>query len=88
MRSVAPQSEPRTYKGTPVCGLGRCEPLPGSGGAVGELPDRHTEQINAAPHLLLPPSACGKYDVSRQLETAPSVMKVEQVPGVNLLEAA
>jgi hypothetical protein len=29
---------------------------------------------------------CGKYDVSRQLEAAPSAMKI--APAVNLLEAA
>jgi hypothetical protein len=40
--------------------------------------------------MLLPPSACGKYDVSRQLEAAPSTMRVEPVPvpGVVMLEAA
>jgi hypothetical protein len=51
--------------------------------AARELRDRYTRQINAV--LLLPPSACGEYDVSRQLEAAPSAMKVERV---NLLEAA
>jgi hypothetical protein len=50
------------------------------------LRDRYIEQINAAPHLLLPPSANGKYDVSRQLEAAPSAMKV--APAVAMLEAA
>ena len=42
--------------------------------AARELRDRYIEEINAAPHLLLPPSANGKYDVSRQLEAggAPS----------------
>jgi hypothetical protein len=49
--------------------------------AVRELRDRYIEQINAG--LLLPPSACGKYDVSRQLEAAPSAMKQTR-----LLEAA
>ena len=42
--------------------------------AARELRDRYIEQINAG--LLLPPSACGKYDVSRQLEAAPSAMKI------------
>lgn len=50
-----------------------------------ELRDRYIEQINAAPHLLLPPSANGKYDVSRHLEAAPSAMKVAPVA---ILEAA
>ena len=54
--------------------------------AARELRDRYIEQINAG--LLLPPSACGKYDVSRQLEAAPSAMKIESVPGVPMLEAA
>jgi hypothetical protein len=49
--------------------------------AARELRDRYIEQINAG--LLLPPSANGKYDVSRQLEAAPSAMK--QTP---LLKAA
>jgi hypothetical protein len=48
-----------------------------------ELRDRYIEQINAG--LLLPPSACGKYDVSRQLEAAPSAMKVAPIA---MLEAA
>jgi hypothetical protein len=52
--------------------------------AARELRDRYTEQINAG--LLLPPSANGKYDVSRQLEAAPSSMKI--TPAVALLEAA
>lgn len=51
--------------------------------AARELRDRYIEQINAG--LLLPPSACGKYDVSRQLEAAPSAMKIESA---RLLEAA
>ncbi len=51
--------------------------------AARELRDRCIEQINAG--LLLPPSACGKYDVSRQLEAAPSAMKIESA---RLLEAA
>ncbi len=53
--------------------------------AARELRDRYIEQINAG--LLLPPSACGKYDVSRQLppKAAPSAMKVGAVP---MLEAA
>jgi hypothetical protein len=49
--------------------------------AARELRDRYIEQINAG--LLLPRSACGKYDVSRQLEAAPSTLK--QTP---LLKAA
>jgi hypothetical protein len=48
-----------------------------------ELRDRYIEQINAG--LLLPPSACGKYDVSSQLEAAFSAMKVAPVA---MLEAA
>jgi hypothetical protein len=51
--------------------------------AARELRDRYIEQINAG--LLLPPSANGKYDVSRQLEAAPSAMKVAPVA---MLEAA
>jgi hypothetical protein len=54
--------------------------------AARELRDRYTEQINAG--LLLPPSACGKYDVSRALEHAPTVMKVGHDPGARLLDAA
>jgi hypothetical protein len=53
--------------------------------AARELRDRYIEQINAG--LLLPPSACGKYDVSRALEEAPSVMK-HPVEEVRLLDAA
>jgi hypothetical protein len=53
--------------------------------AARELRDRYTEQINAAPGALLPPSACGKYDVSRQLECAPSDLKMQTTP---LLKAA
>jgi hypothetical protein len=53
--------------------------------AARELRDRYTEQINAAPGTLLPPSACGKYDVSRQLECAPSDLKMQTTP---LLKAA
>jgi hypothetical protein len=53
--------------------------------AARELRDRYIEQINAAPGLLLLPSANGKYDVSRQLQAAPSAMKIESVP---MLEAA
>jgi hypothetical protein len=49
--------------------------------AARELRDRYIEQINAG--LLLPPSANGKYDVSRQLEAALSTLK--QTP---LLKAA
>jgi hypothetical protein len=45
------------------------------------LHDRYLEQVNTG--LLLPPGACGKYDVSRQLQAAPSSLK--QAP---LLEAA
>jgi len=51
--------------------------------AARELRDRSIEQINAG--LLLPPSACGKYDVSRALEAAPSVVKDGQS---RLLDAA
>lgn len=57
--------------------------------AARELRDRYIEQINAG--LLLPPSACGKYDVSRALEAAPSVMKVQPIAetqGARLLDAA
>jgi hypothetical protein len=69
--------------------------------AARELRDRYIEQINSAPGNLLPPSACGKYDVSRALEHAPSnfvggwgVVKdghdpgVPGVPGARLLDAA
>lgn len=52
--------------------------------AARELRDRYIEQINAG--LLLPPSANGKYDVSRQLEAAPAAMK--QTPAPQLLKAA
>ena len=51
--------------------------------AARELRDKYIEQVNAG--LLLPPSACGKYDVSRTLEAMPSAMKIEANP---LLEAA
>lgn len=56
--------------------------------AARELRDRYIEQINLG--NLLRPSANGKYDVSRQLEAAPSAMngaamKIEAVP---MLEAA
>ena len=58
--------------------------------AARELRDRYIEEINAG--RMLPPSASGKYDVSRQLEAAPSAMKVAPVPGaapgIALLEAA
>jgi hypothetical protein len=60
--------------------------------AARELRDRYIEQINQG--LLLPPSACGKYDVSRQLEAAPTAMELKQVPPpppppeVKLLNAA
>ncbi len=53
--------------------------------AAREWRDRYIEQINAAPGMLLPPSSNGKYDVSRQLEAAPSAMKVAPVA---MLEAA
>jgi len=53
--------------------------------AVRELRDRYIEQINEG--LLLPPSACGKYDVSRALEAAPSVMKRDHSES-RLLDAA
>jgi hypothetical protein len=56
--------------------------------AARELRDRYTEQINAAPHLLLPPSANGKYDVSRALEHAPSVMRDVNDQRAGLLDAA
>lgn len=49
--------------------------------AARELRDRYIEQINAG--LLLPPSANGKYDVSRQLEAAPSAMKAEPIALLN-----
>jgi hypothetical protein len=52
--------------------------------AARELRDRYTEQINAG--LLLPPSAHGKYEVSRMLEAAPTVMNV--APEMPMLEAA
>lgn len=50
------------------------------------LRDRYIEQINKG--LLLPPSACGKYDVSGQLDAAPTAMKIDAVPRAPLLEAA
>lgn len=50
--------------------------------AARELRDRYIDQINAG--LLLPPSACGKYDVSRQL--APGVAL--QAAEMKLLNAA
>ncbi len=43
--------------------------------AARELRDRYMEQINDG--LLLPPGACGKYEVSRSLEGAPSVFEAE-----------
>lgn len=43
--------------------------------AARELRDRYMEQINEG--LLLPPGACGKYEVSRSLEGAPSVFEAE-----------
>jgi hypothetical protein len=49
--------------------------------AARELRDRYLEQINT--DRMLPPAAHGKYDVSRQLEAAPSTLK--QTP---LLKAA
>lgn len=45
--------------------------------AARELRDRYIEQINEG--RLLPPNANGKYEVSRQLEAAPSAMKVAPV---------
>jgi hypothetical protein len=54
--------------------------------AARELRDRYIEQINQG--LLLPPSANGKYDVSRQLEAAPTVMRVEPVAPGRMLKAA
>jgi hypothetical protein len=64
--------------------------------AARELRDLYIEQINApGSGLLLPPSACGKYDVSRALEQAPTnfvggrgVMKNGHGPGARLLDAA
>lgn len=47
--------------------------------AARELRDRSIEQINAPGRLLLAPSANGKCDVSRQLESAPSAMKVAPI---------
>ncbi len=57
--------------------------------AARELRDRYMEQINAG--LLLPPGAFGKYDVSRSLEAAPTVLERDGVVVVeqhNLLDAA
>lgn len=51
--------------------------------AARELRDRYLEQVNTS--MLLPPSACGKYDVSRALESAPSTM---QLKPIGLLDAA
>lgn len=45
--------------------------------AARELRDRYMEQINEG--LRLPPGACGKYEVSRSLEEAPSALKGEAV---------
>jgi hypothetical protein len=59
--------------------------------AARELRDRYMEQVNVDPAALLPPSAHGKYEVSRQLEAAPShmqQMKIEPAAGVPMLEAA
>ena len=50
--------------------------------AARELRDRWLERVNADPSVL---DSGGKYDVSRQLEGAPSATKVESVP---MLEAA
>jgi hypothetical protein len=41
--------------------------------AARERRDRYLEQVNAG--QLLPPAANGKYDVSRQLEAAPTQLK-------------
>lgn len=49
--------------------------------AARELRDRYIEQINAG--LLLPPSANGKYDVSRMIEAAPSAMQGQPVALLN-----
>lgn len=49
--------------------------------AARELRDRYLEQVNAG--QLLPPAANGKYDVSRQLDTAPTELKTSK-----LLDAA
>ncbi len=38
--------------------------------AARELRDRYLEQVNHDPASMLPPGACGKYDVSRQLDAA------------------
>ncbi|MCC6908084.1 MAG: GNAT family N-acetyltransferase [Phycisphaerales bacterium] len=55
--------------------------------AARELRDRYIEQINEG--RLLPPGACGKYEVSRALEGAPSALKGERVVGHRrLLDAA
>ena len=62
--------------------------------AARELSAKYLEQVNASMLLLHADGACGKYDVSRQLESAPSCMnqmKIEQLPaanGVAMLEAA
>lgn len=50
--------------------------------AARELRDRYLEEVNVGRLL---PGACGKYDVSRQLESAARVSNVEQV---RLLDAA
>jgi len=49
--------------------------------AARELRDRYLEQVNTG--QLLPPAANGKYDVSRQLDAAPTQLKT-----TNLLDAA
>jgi hypothetical protein len=56
--------------------------------AARELRDRYMAHVNCDPAAMLPPSACGKYDVSRQIEAAANAMKIESIPGVPMLEAA
>ena len=48
-----------------------------------ESPFSFRDRDSGAPGMLLPPSACGKYDVSRQLEAAPSAKKAEPIALLN-----
>ena len=45
--------------------------------AARDLRDCFLENVNAS--MLLPPGACGNYDVSRQLENAPSAIQPERI---------
>jgi len=57
--------------------------------AARELRDRYIEQMNApGSSLLLPPSACGKYDVSRQLAAGSAGLSAMKCEPVRLIDAA